>query len=469
LTNLPFQFLNVPTLSVKKVFFVLLGLMGSLQLSAQHIARLRFEDDFAYLKHDSLKKAWDEKWKMISLGDPLKLSIGGEWREQYQSYTHVNFGEVPANYVTDSPHQLLNRLMLHANLQWAQKFRIFAQLNSTIRFWNPNPITSQVDQNELSVHQLFAEASIAPHSILRVGQQEHSFGIERFVATREGPNTRQTFYGATLKYQYQKNKATVFLSNPIKMNVGVWDDVRSSEILGGSYFSHAFKPKLANLDLYYFYFESTLREYMFKKGLEKRHTLGFRLYSDLGKINYDLELANQSGTFQNLDIQAFMGVWDFNVSPLRYAYLGFSGNYVPGDASNTDGELNTFNTLFARPPFGQTVALNISNTLNLSPYLRYQRSNKWIITLRGSFVNRTQTADGIFTPNMSPLRPIVGKKIDSQEKELCQIFALDANFIPTKHWALQMEMGYCSAGDYLKDSGIGKNVIYFAARSSLKF
>jgi hypothetical protein len=466
---LPFQFLNVPILSIKKVGFVLLGVLLSASLSAQHIARIRYDDDFSYLKHDSLKKSWDEKWKMISLAGPLKLSIGGEWREQYQSYTNVNFGEVPANFETESPHQLMHRIMLHANLQWAQKFRIFAQLNNTMRFWNPNPLTSQLDQNELSLHQLFAEASIAPHTILRLGRQEYAWGVERFVATKEGPNTRQPFYGATLKYQFQKNKFEAFLSNPIKMNPGAWDDVRSSEILGGAYFSHTFKPKRANVDLYYFYFESSLREYLFKKGLEKRHTLGFRLYSDLGAVNYDVEVAHQSGSFENLQINAFMGVWDFNFSPLRYGYLGFSGNYVPGDVSNSDGELNTFNTLFARPPFGQTVGLNITNTLNLSPYIRYQHSNKWLVTLRGSFVNRTQIADGIFTPNMTPMRPILGKKIDSQEREICQIYALEANYFPTKHWALQLEMGYCAAGDYLKDTGVGKDVIYFALRNALKF
>ena len=165
----------MPILSAKIIRFVFLGMLFSTQMLAQHIARIRFDDDFSYLKHDSLKKNWDEKLKMISLGGAVKLSVGGEWREQYQSYTNLNFGEVPSNFETDSPHQLMHRIMLHANLQWAQKFRIFAQLNNTMRFWNPNPFNSQLDQNELSVHQLFAEASVAPHTIIRLGRQEYSW------------------------------------------------------------------------------------------------------------------------------------------------------------------------------------------------------------------------------------------------------------------------------------------------------
>ena len=83
----------MPTLSTHKVGFVLLGLFLHLQGNAQHISRMRADDDFSYLSNDSLKKSWDEKWKMISLGGPVDLSIGAEWREQYQSYTNVNFGE----------------------------------------------------------------------------------------------------------------------------------------------------------------------------------------------------------------------------------------------------------------------------------------------------------------------------------------------------------------------------------------
>ena len=150
------------------------------------------------MKNDSLKKEVTDYLKEIRLGKETRLSFGGEWREQYQAYTHFNFGEVPADFVTQSPYQLMHRTMLHANIEFPRGFRVFTQLNSTARFFNPNPITGQLDQNVLSLHQLFVDFPFAQNLKLRVGKQEYSLGLERFVATREGPNTRTPFYDTNL-------------------------------------------------------------------------------------------------------------------------------------------------------------------------------------------------------------------------------------------------------------------------------
>jgi hypothetical protein len=164
-----------------------------------------------------------------------------------------------------------------------------------------------------------------------------------------------------------------------------------------------------------------------------------------------------------------LAVWDLNLAIRPHRFIGFSGNYVPGDHSSKDGQLNTFNTLFARPPFGQTVALNITNTLNLSPYVRYQQGTKWLVTARASFVQRVSTEDGVYTPNMTQLRPYDQSKMYSEALQLCNIYALDFNYVPTKHYFFQAELGYCQAGSYLKETGAGENVIYFAIRNAIKF
>jgi len=457
-------------LQFRKIYlFFCLGIFLLYNSHAQTIAKLRFDDDFSYLKADSLKSSWKEKIKNVSLGSNFQLSLGGEWREQYQSYEHLNFGEVPSDFVTDSPHQLMHRIMFHTNLAYKNNFRLFAQLNNTVRFLNPNPITSQIDENLLSTHQLFMEYKFKNHWVFRVGQQELAYSSERFVASREGPNTRLTFQAATLKYISPRNKLDFFTSKPMKMNTGVFDDVPASESLYGIYYTHNSSKSRFNLDLFYFNSESNLRQYMFKKGNEYRHTFGMRLYSSLGPWNYDVELAKQVGAFDQLSISSYMAVWDFNVSLAKYFYLGFSGNYVPGDKSKSDSELNTFNTLYAKPPFGQTVALNITNTINLSPYFRYQHTNKWLATLRSSFVTRESLVDGIFTPNMTPLRPVLGKNKDSNARRVGNIFALDVNFFPTKNISLQFELGYCLAGNYMSDTGNGRDVMYFALKNAFKF
>jgi hypothetical protein len=436
---------------------------------AQNIARLRYDDDFAYLKADTSSKSWDEQLKYLPILGKATLSIGGEIREHYQNYTNVNFGQIPASYVTGNPHQWLHRLLIHGDFRLSNRFRVFAQMNNTVRFWNPNPITNQVDQNTLSIHQWFADVKLTDRTVMRLGRQELLFGQERFIASREGPNNRQSFVGAHLIHQTKRLKTDLFYTHPMKLNVGTFDDEKSTEKLAGFHLKYDRLAKNMNVDAFYYYFESKAREYYSNIGAEKRNTFGLHVYSNLQRFNYDFELAQQSGTFKASRIQAFLAVWDVSVAVRPHQYVGFSGNYVPGDKSTQDGQLNTFNTLFARPPFGQTVAMNISNTLNLSPYVRYQNGTKWLVTARASIVQRTSTQDGLYTPNMSQLRPYDRAKMTSDKLAVCNIFAMDLNYVPTKHYFFQAELGYCKAGSYLKDTGAGENVIYFAIRNAIKF
>lgn len=451
------------------IFLLFLGL-NIPQLLAQNIARMRQDDNFSYLKLDTNRfKSWDESLKYIPFILKSTISFGGEWREQYQSYHQVNFGDVPDNFITEDPHQIMHRVMLHANWEISPRFRVFAQLNNTLRFLNENPITSTLDQNALSFHQAFVDWEMSPKLVLRLGRQEYTWGLERLMALKEGPNTRQPFYGATLKWHQGNQKIDAFIANPIRQNKGVFDDVRSTEVLSGTVWNHTFSSKTDFFDAYYFFLESSLREYYLKKGLEARNTLGTRWYCETKTFNYDVEVAGQWGHFNDLTIRAFLFVYDFNYELKRHFYVGFSGNWVPGDVSNHDQQLNTFNTLYSRPPFGQTVSLNITNTLNLSPYIRYSDNHKWLTTLRASFVQRASLRDGIFTPNMSALLPVMGRQLDSNASGVADIFALETNYFANKHLAFQFELGYCAAGAYLKESGPGKDVQYLAARAAYKF
>lgn len=454
---------------LRSIYFIFFFGSIGLRVDAQNITRLRFDDDFTYLKSDTSSKSWDEKLKYVPLVGQATLSIGGEIREHYQNYTNVNFGQIPTSYVTGNPHQWLHRILVHGDLQLHSNFRVFAQINNTVRFWNPNPITNQVDQNTLGFHQWFADLKLADQLVLRLGRQELLFGQERFIATREGPNNRQSFVGAHVIHQSKRIRTDLFYTHPIKLNIGAFDDEKSTDKLAGLHLKYDRILKLVNADAYYYYFASNAREYYSSVGGENRHTIGMHLYSNPQRFNYDIELSRQSGRFNLLDIQASMAVWDFNFAVLPHRFIGFSGNYVPGDQSESDGKLNTFNTLFARPPFGQTVALNISNTLNLSPYIRYQNGTKWIATARASFVQRTSINDGVYTPNMSQLRPYDPDKMTSEALKLCDVYAIDVNYVPTKHYFFQAEIGYCKAGAYLKETGVGDNVIYFAIRNAIKF
>ena len=440
-----------------------------LDLTAQYFGKSRSEDNEMFIKQDSMPRHWSISLKAIPLNKNWSLSVGGEIRYYYQNYQHVNFGEVPSNFKSDSPDQLLQRVMIHSSLSWRKGYRIFTQFNHTKRYLNQNPINNQVDEDLLAFHQLFLEIPISSKSVLRLGKQEEVFGAERLLASREGPNNRMTHAGIHFKYKQNNYSSDVFWVRPMTLTPGFLDDHLSSENLIGMYFSNVDFHQPFLVDFYSIYFQSPQREYLFRIGEEKRNTFGFRIFSKPGKWQFSFENAFQLGSFNDKKIQAFMSIFDVSRQIGSKCFLGFSGNWVPGDKNYLDDQLNTFNTLFARPPFGQTVALNITNTLNLSPYIKYQANDLINLTMRASFVTRQSLSDGIFTPNMTPMRPLPNQVVDTNKYGIGDIYTLENNFNFSKRWIGLVELGICEAGDYLKETGRGKDVFYFALRSAYKF
>ena len=439
---------------------------------AQFFGKSRSDDNIQAILSDSLSVKWLKSLKLISLDNAhnWNTSLGGEVRYYYQYYNHYNFGEVPTNFITDSPQQLLQRVMFHSSMAYRDKFRLFLQLNHTKRYLNGNPINNQVDEDIFSIHQLFLEVPTSKNSFIRIGKQEEVFGGERLLASREGPNTRMSHAGLHYRNKHGNFISDVFWVKPMIMKTGIFDDELSKENLLGVYFSNVDFKKSFLVDFYSIYFQSPKREYLFKIAEEKRNSFGFRFFSKPNKWQYSIENMYQIGTFGDLKIHAFMSIFDFSRQIHKKYSLGFSGNWVPGDKNYNDQVLNTVNTLFARPPFGQTISLNITNTLNLSPYFRFHSMNDFIqMTFRASFVTRESLEDGLFSPNMSLLRPILHRKFESTAKNVGNIYTLETNFNFSKSLQGLIEFGYCQAGNYLKDTGNGKDVFYFALRSGFKF
>lgn len=397
------------------------------------------------------------------------LTGGGEIREYLQTYQNVNFGQIQSSFVEPNPTQLWHRILLNSSFKVSNAFRIFGQLNSTFRFFNPNPIVSQVDENRLAIHQFFAEFKLSNRNLLRLGKLENYYGNDRLMANREGPNNRNTYVGGLFRRFYPNFQLDAFYLHPMIQKPEFLNDEVSEENISGMYLQNLKIAKGKTMDMYGMFLQSNSREYLYQKGSEKRLTLGFRLVKPTGNWQYTFENAFQTGTFNDLQIRAFMSIWDIAYTSNQKLFWGFSGTYVPGDKNSNDKYLGTFNTLFAKPPFGQTVALNITNMVNFSPYVKYQLHPKSFVLVRTSFISRESTEDGIYTPNMSQLRPIANKFIASSNRHVTDMYVFEWNFFPKKSIQTLFEFGYSKAGTYLKDTGPGKDVIYFAWRGGYRF
>ncbi len=434
---------------------------------AAGIQPLRYNDDFSYLKKDSAKKGL-LRLKYIPIANNTYLSIGGEIREQLMYYKNIGFGEVPPTYQTASTWQGLQRLMLHSNFEAGKYVRFFTQVYSTSRFFNPNPAIT-IDQNAFALHQAFVDIKPAKNFIVRAGRQEYSFGKERFIATREGPNNRQSFDGLTFKLVSAKLKADAYFAKPILLEKGAFDDKESPEYLTGVYSTFTAVPKSMLFDVYYHFFNSPSRSYNnYTSGTENRNSLGFRTYSANKFLNYELESSYQWGTFAAKSISAYSIAYDLNY--LHGKFLGgLAGNIATGDKDPSDNKINTFNTLFGRPPFGQAAGQGLTNVINYNPYLRYLVNTRLNIQAGASFLSRHSVKDGIYNNAMRIIRPQKDKLLLYDARKIGQVYTLDFNYKANNNLTASIQGATYAANDFIRQSGKSNQVYFFSIRSAYKF
>ena len=194
-------------------------------------------DDFSYLNEDTVRKRGTEKLKYIGYSNDKHgyLSFGGELREWYELRKNVNFGDLPPGTVDVPGGSVQHRLMIHADWHINKRLRVFAQLNNTLEFWNPNDPIPEIIVDGLGLHQAFFEISVSKNlnNSLRIGRQEYSFGNELLISSREGPNNRLAFDGVTFIHRSKKQSWNFLAATPVIINTKVFDNTHIKEAIWG--------------------------------------------------------------------------------------------------------------------------------------------------------------------------------------------------------------------------------------------
>ena len=305
----------------------------------------------------------------------------------------------------------------------------------------------------------------APLLTLRVGRQELSFGAERLIAVREGPNVRQSFDGLFGIVRTGAWRIDAFTSRPVQTNPRTFDDGTDyTQMLWAVYATgplSAKRPQGANLDLYYIGQERRGAVYDQGVATERRHTLGFRVWSKSLPFDYDFEPNYQIGTFGGRDISAW-GVSSnlgytipHNARNIRSG-LAFGVN--SGDRNPNSRNLNTYS-----PPapsgryFGQIPSLGPQNVQGFSPSLSLQPVPKLTLTASDYFFWRQSLRDGIYGLNGFPLR--TGQKSRAayvgSQPEINLLWQID------RHASLTLDYAIFFAGDFLRGTPPGKDIHYF--------
>jgi len=431
---------------------------------------LRFDEDYSFLKNDTVTNNWYKKVKFlpISASKETYISFGGDLRFQYFYAKNENWGDGPQ----DNDGYVLGRYLFHADFHAGKFFRTFVQTQSSTADGriDPNP----VEQNPLEVHQVFADFNIiyegSKKLILRVGRQELTYGSQRLVAVREGPNNRQSFDGIKAILSRQNFTTDLFYTHYVVAHDGIFDDASNKDRqLWGSYFVFNKIPFVKNIDVYYLGYERANAAFNDASGKENRQSVGTRIWGKTENWRYDGEAVYQFGNVADKNINAWTASinagYRFNTIKFR-PEIGFKTEVISGDKRAGDNSLQTFNPLFPRGAyFGLASVIGPSNLIDFHPSLSFEilQNVDWVIDY--DMFWRYSSNDGIYAPNTTLIYPgdtTTEKKIGNQ---------LESEIIwePNQYLYFRLEATWFQAKDYIKASGTGKNIFFTGITMQLHF
>lgn len=460
-------------ISIMKNWTLLLVLLISLSCFGQRypdFKSLRYDENYSFLKNDTVKNDWYKTMKFLPLSSSQKyyISFGGNIRYQYFYAKNENWGDGPQ----DNDGYILSRFLLHADFHAGKFFRAFVQTQSSLADGRIDP--SPVDQDPLEVHQAFADFNFVNEKskkfILRAGRQELTYGSQRLVAVRDGPNNRQSFDGVKLMTAKDNISGDFFYSHFVVARDGIFDDHSSKDRqLWGSYFVINKVPVIKNIDVYYLGYKRTKASFNDGAGKETRHSVGTRIWGKSENWRYDGEAVYQFGDFASKNISAWTASINagYRFNEVKFhPELSFKAEAISGDKEVGDNGLQTFNPLFPRGAyFGLASVIGPANLIDFHPSVSLQLSKSvdWVIDY--DMFWRYSSNDGIYTPNTILIYPgdtTTAKKIGNQ---------LESEIIwqPNPYLYFRLEGTWFNAGEYIKASGTGKDIFFAGITMQLNF
>ncbi|MBC7889143.1 MAG: alginate export family protein, partial [Ferruginibacter sp.] len=295
-------------------------------------------------------------------------------------------------------------------------------------------------------------------------------GSRRLVAVRERPNVRHAFDAARLILANGSIRNELFYAGYVASREGIFDDkwINKETRFWGNYFSFASPLKFPKTDLYYFGIERQNAVADDAVGRQVRQSLGVRFHNE-GSFSYDIEGVYQFGTFNAKRIKAWTASANLNRAFKKLKHepeIGLKMDYISGDRLANDNRINTFDALFPNGSyFGLGSFVGPANLIDLHPSFRYHFSKIITANIDYDIFWRASTDDGIYGPNA--MLSISGKNIDN--RFVGHQLGFDFNIDPNRFVHMQVDGIYFKAGSYLKNATAGKDLLFFAFTSTLKF
>lgn len=438
------------------------------------ITPLRYNEDYSYLADPEARSgAWWEPLKYIpsdEAGD-VYLTLGGEIRLRYEGFENNNWGQEPA----PDDGYLWYRALASADMHLGQHVRLFGEL---IGAWaeGKQPFDTPVDETDVDLLQGFIDLTVPLGDenttlTLRPGRQLLSYGTERLISVRYGPNVLRTFDALKGFVDGDGWSVDGFYARPVEPGLDDFDDESHDELSTWALYSTIDLPlaEQSALDLYYIGYDNDLTAFNQGTGSERRHTVGARIFGREQAWDWDWEAMYQFGEFAGGDISAWSVAsstgYTFEDVPLS-PRLGLKANIISGDDDPDDPDLQTFNPLFPKGKyFGELTLLGPENLINLHTTLDLHLGDGWSLGGAAVLYWRESTDDGIYDLGGNLIRDDGG----SNERLIGTQAEVVLTYEHSRNLNAMVSYSQFYPGAFIEDTGPSKTVHFIGAELQIQF
>ena len=427
------------------------------------------EGDWLFLRDPAKRVDWWDRLKYIPLGhsENMYLSLGGEYRGEYERSDSTAFGAGPQ----DTKGYYLQRFLPHLDLHLGRHFRLFSEFQFDDVFGRNGGPRPGIDRDWAAVHQTFAEfgteLDAQDGARLRMGRQELSFGTGRLVDNNEGVNVKSSFDGARLIWKRRVWQVNLFAMKPVQINPGVFDDSPNfRQSFWGVYATVPLFFHETKADLYYLGLDTKRASYFSGMGSESRNSFGVRIFNrqpgtlPSPGLDYNWEAVYQGGSFAGENIRAWTTATETGYTwhtPIQFR-LALRADAASGDGNPSDRTLGTFNPLFPRGAyFGpKLVLIAPSNIYDLHPVLFLHPRRNVTVSVEGVWFWRQNLHDGVYGFGGLLLRP----GIAAQASFIGTQTNLEIRWAFTPHLTIALNPAAFLNGKFLQQTSPAHNIAF---------
>jgi len=346
------------------------------------------------------------------------------------------------------------------------------RVNSHLRFYGELG-TGQVDndraiapanfQNRISAQQFFVDVrGVHNDAILgaMVGRQEFADGPRQLMSLSDGPNLHRTWNGVRLYAHAPGYRVGAFELRGTQLASGGFDEsIQRDTILRGVNGSVIVsRGEGPNTYLDPFWFHTELPDFRFgnEGGLDRRDTLGLRLWGRKGGLRWDWTAARQSGRSigdRRIDAWGLFAVQSLELSATGWKpKLTSHIDFASGGGANEGLVLRNFHPLYSSSSYlGESQFLGLTNVLVIAPGIAMTPNENTTLSVEYGYARRLDADDAAYAGGMRAYPGTAGVP----GHHIGDLMRLTTAWSPTKAFTLNFIVEPLTAGSVLTRAGLG--------------